>query len=109
MSVVRKNIPRIFTDYCAVCPCEFVAIRGVRFSPLAAGWLVAVCANRGGLCLGLVDVADLDDIPVESINTIALGDNFHMPAEEVGRFQLALEYNSTSDTRSELIGIRCVQ
>ncbi|MCA9867591.1 MAG: SUMF1/EgtB/PvdO family nonheme iron enzyme [Anaerolineales bacterium] len=59
--------------------------------------------------LGLVDVADLDDIPVESINIIALGDNFHMPAEEVGRFQLALEYNSTSDTRSELIGIRCVQ
>ena len=56
-----------------------------------------------------VTVVDLDDIPIESVNIIILGDSYHMPAAAAGAYQLPLESSSTSDTQSEVIGLRCVQ
>ena len=55
-----------------------------------------------------VTLTDLHDIPTESVTIIILGDNYRVPVAAAGAFNL-LESYSTSDAKSEAIGIRCVQ
>jgi formylglycine-generating enzyme required for sulfatase activity len=56
-----------------------------------------------------VTLTDLPFIPTESVVTIIiLGDNYRVPVAAAGAFNL-LESYSTSDAKSEAIGIRCVQ
>lgn len=55
-----------------------------------------------------VTLTDLHDIPTESVTIIIPGDNYRVPVAAAGAFNL-LESYSTSDAKSEAIGIRCVQ
>ena len=56
-----------------------------------------------------VTLTDLPFIPTESVVTIIiLGDNYRVPVAAAGALNL-LESYSTSDAKSEAIGIRCVQ
>ena len=55
-----------------------------------------------------VTLTDLHDIPTESVTIIIPGDNYRVPVAAAGALNL-LESYSTSDAKSEVIGIRCVQ
>jgi len=60
-------------------------------------------SNSGSLAL-----VDLHEIPEESVTIIIMGDNYRVPVATAGAFNMMESY-STSDAKSRVIGIRCVQ
>lgn len=53
--------------------------------------------------------ADIDVIPLEQISLILLGENYRVPSAKAGDYRMALEAANTSDSKSDAIGIRCVE
>jgi len=53
-------------------------------------------------------LVDLHEIPEESVTIIIMGDNYRVPVATAGAFNMMESY-STSDAKSRVIGIRCVQ
>ena len=57
----------------------------------------------------VITPVDSDAIPLEPISLILLGENYRVPAAKAGDYRMALEASRMSDSKSDAIGIRCVE